>query len=54
MEETNKLKDLRDAKNKLLDELSFYSDLKPDLKEAAEQLANIKKEYSDLCENINK
>lgn len=43
--EIDMLKNLQGTREKLVQELSFYGGLKPDLKEAAQQLAEIKEEH---------
>lgn len=40
------LRSLRDTREKLVQELDIYEGLKPELKEASQQLADIKKEHS--------
>lgn len=42
------LQGLKETKEKLSKELSIYQDLKPDLKEAAQQLVEIKEEHKQL------
>ncbi|XP_018571792.1 uncharacterized protein LOC108911359 [Anoplophora glabripennis] len=50
--EIDTLRNLKEEKNKLVKELNVYQELKPDIKEAAQQLANLKlenKHLSSMC-----
>lgn len=42
------LKNLKETREKLIQEINVYHGLKPDLKEAAQQLADIKEEHKRL------
>lgn len=46
--EIDTLRNLKEEKNKLVKELSVYQELKPDIKEAAQQLANLKLENKNF------
>lgn len=46
--EVEKLRILKDTKEKLVEELSVYQDLKPDISEATQQLAHIKEEHKKM------
>nr|XP_023025192.1 uncharacterized protein LOC111513251 [Leptinotarsa decemlineata] len=46
--EMEMLRNLKETKEKLVKELSVYQDLKPDIKEAAQQLADLKEENKNF------
>ncbi|CAG9836573.1 unnamed protein product [Diabrotica balteata] len=46
--EMEKLRELKETKEKLVKELSVYQDLKPDIHEASQQLAQIKEEHKKV------
>lgn len=48
------LTNLREKRNKLQDELKNYHGLKPDIKEAYEQLAKLKLESEQVFKNLVK
>ncbi|KAJ8931886.1 hypothetical protein NQ314_015155 [Rhamnusium bicolor] len=50
--EIDTLRNLKEEKNKLVKELSVYQELKPDIKEAAQQLANLKLENKNFSSKI--
>lgn len=49
--EIDMLRSLRDTREKFIQELSVYEGLQPDLKEASQQLADIKEEHKQFVLN---
>lgn len=43
---------LRQEKTKLLEELSTYRELKPDIQEAKKQLQDVKEEHTSMVESL--